>query len=50
MGIQDKIEDLEQQIFIACSEGNLDQMYYLDNELEQLRGRITIGMEEDHYA
>ncbi|MBD1558702.1 hypothetical protein HC752_17360 [Vibrio sp. S9_S30] len=50
MGIQDKIEDLEQQIFIACSEGNFDQMYLLENELEQLRRRIAYGMEEDPYA
>jgi hypothetical protein len=50
MSIQDKIEDLEQQIYIACSEGNFDQMYQLENELEQLWGRIAFGMEDDPYA
>ncbi|HAS6346956.1 hypothetical protein LZU85_03205 [Vibrio sp. IRLE0018] len=40
MSIQDKIEALEQQIYVACSEGDYDTVNMLEGKLERLRGRI----------
>lgn len=40
MSIQDKIDALEQQIYVACSEGDYDTMNMLEGQLERLRQRI----------
>ncbi|ELP5729906.1 hypothetical protein QTV44_003186 [Vibrio vulnificus] len=40
MSIQDRIEALEQQIYVACSEGDYDAVNMLEGKLERLRGRI----------
>jgi len=50
MNMREKIEDLEQQIYIACSEGNVDAMNMLEYQLEQLRGRMEHVLDDDPYA
>jgi len=47
MGIRDKIEDLEQQIYVACSEGDYEQMDMLENQLDQLKLRADLKIDED---
>ncbi|MDN3678739.1 hypothetical protein QWZ04_00055 [Vibrio tapetis subsp. quintayensis] len=47
MGIRDKIEDLEQQIYVACSEGDYEQMDMLENQLDQLKSRADLNIDED---
>ncbi|GAM58873.1 hypothetical protein JCM19232_1109 [Vibrio ishigakensis] len=48
--IRDRIEDLEQQIYIACSEGNFETMNNLEQQLEMLRGKASHVFEDDPYA
>ena len=50
MTVRDRIEDLEQQIYIACSEGNFETMDMLEQQLEALRGRANHVFEDDPYA
>ncbi|WED25014.1 hypothetical protein L3Q72_15775 [Vibrio sp. JC009] len=45
-----KIEELEREIYIACSEGDIEQMNMLENQLEQLRGRMQHVLDDDPYA
>ncbi|EGR0391728.1 hypothetical protein FHO69_04950 [Vibrio vulnificus] len=40
MSIRDRIEALEQQIYVACSEGDYDTVNMLESKLERLRGRV----------
>ncbi|SON51683.1 hypothetical protein [Vibrio tapetis] len=47
MAIRDKIEDLEQQIYVACSEGDYDQMDMLENQLDLLKSRADLDVDED---
>jgi len=49
MNIRDRIEDLEQQIYIACSEGDYEQMDMLENQLEQLKNRSRLDMDDEVY-
>lgn len=50
MNVRDRIEDLEQQIYIACSEGDFEAMDMLEQQLENLRGRTNHRFEDDPYA
>ncbi len=50
MNIRESIEALEQQIYVACSEGDYDTMNILENQLEQLRGRAEHPFDDDPYA
>ncbi|WP_261818287.1 hypothetical protein [Vibrio gallicus] len=50
MTVRDKIEDLEQQIYIACSEGDFECMNQLEQQLETLRGKANHVFEDDPYA
>jgi len=50
MNVRDRIEDLEQQIYIACSEGNFDAMDKLEQQLESLRGGTHYLFDDDPYA
>ncbi|SHO59340.1 hypothetical protein [Vibrio quintilis] len=38
MSIKDRIESLEQQIYVACSEGDEQTVNRLEKQLEQLQG------------
>ncbi|MCW8332597.1 hypothetical protein [Vibrio paucivorans] len=50
MGIRDSIEALEQQIYIACSEGDYDTVNMLENQLEMLRDRAEHPFDDDPNA
>lgn len=50
MTIRDNIEALEQQIYIACSEGDYDTLNMLENQLELLRGRAEHPFDDDPNA
>ncbi|WP_394252307.1 hypothetical protein [Vibrio profundi] len=50
MRIRENIEALEQQIYIACSEGDYDTMNMLENQLELLRGRAEHPFDDDANA
>jgi hypothetical protein len=50
MNVRDRIEDLEQQMFVACSEGNFAAMDMLEQKLENLRGRSEPIFQDDPYA
>jgi hypothetical protein len=50
MDIREKIEELEHEIYVACSEGDIEQMNMLENQLEQLRGRMQHALDDDPYA
>ena len=50
MNMREKIEDLEQQIYIACSEGDIETMNMLEYQLEQLRGRMEHVLDAHPYA
>ncbi|EDP59344.1 hypothetical protein [Vibrio sp. AND4] len=50
MSIRDNIAALEQQIYVACSEGDYETVTMLEHQLEYLRGRVEHPFEDDHYA
>ncbi|GAA5646773.1 MULTISPECIES: hypothetical protein [Vibrio] len=50
MRIRDRIEALEQQIYVACSEGDFDTVNMLENQLEALRGKVEHPFDDDPYA
>ncbi|MBF9002475.1 MULTISPECIES: hypothetical protein [Vibrio] len=50
MNIRENIDVLEQQIYIACSEGDYDTVSKLEKQLEYLRGKAEHPFEEDMYA
>ena len=50
MNIRDNIDALEQQIYVACSEGDFQTVNYLEKQLEQLRGKMEHTFDEDPYA
>jgi hypothetical protein len=50
MNIQDRIEDLEQQMYVACSEGDYHSMNQIEQQLEQLRGSPASALLDDPYA
>ncbi len=45
MSIKDSIEAIEQQIYVACSDGDYEAVNMLEHQLEHLR-----GLDEDPYA
>ncbi|MFB9136267.1 hypothetical protein M1D72_04375 [Vibrio sp. AK197] len=50
MNIRESIEALEQEIYVACSEGDYDKMNILENQLEMLRGKAEHPFDDDPYA
>ncbi|MCG3734543.1 hypothetical protein EXA23_09800 [Vibrio cincinnatiensis] len=50
MSIRDSIDALEQQIYVACSEGDYQTVNQLEKQLEQLRGEIEHAFDDDPYA
>ncbi len=50
MNIRESMEALEQQIYVACSEGDYDTVNILENQLELLRGKAEHPFDDDPYA
>ena len=50
MGIQDSIKVLEQQIYVAWSEGDYDTIKMLEHQLESLRTQSEHPFDDDPYA
>ncbi len=50
MGIRDNIAALEQQIYVACSEGDHETVNMLEHQLEYLRGKVEHPLDDDPYA
>ncbi|CAM2974573.1 MULTISPECIES: hypothetical protein [Vibrio] len=50
MNIRESIDALEQQIYIACSEGDYETVNMLEAQLEKLRGKAEHPFDEDPYA
>ena len=50
MNIQDRIDSIEHDIYVACSEGNYEQVAKLEQKLEYLRGRMAHPFDDDPYA
>ncbi|WP_070966582.1 hypothetical protein [Vibrio sonorensis] len=50
MSIRDSIEALEQQIYVACSEGDYDTVTMLEHQLESLRNKADHPFDDDPYA
>jgi hypothetical protein len=51
MKVKDRIEALEQQIYVACSEGDYETLNRLEKQLEQLQGRVEHSLnDESPYA
>ncbi|MCG3723964.1 hypothetical protein [Vibrio cincinnatiensis] len=50
MSIRDSIDALEQQIYVACSEGDYQTVNQLEQQLEQLRGEMEHPFDDDPYA
>ncbi|MBO1381513.1 hypothetical protein BVJ63_10760 [Vibrio cholerae] len=48
MNIRDRIEALEQEIYVACSEGDLATVNLLEQQLEQLRGKAQPWSDEPY--
>jgi len=50
MNIRENIDALEQQIYIACSEGDYETMNMLEAQLEALRGKAEHPFDDDPYS
>ncbi|NRB69233.1 MAG: hypothetical protein HRU48_18005 [Vibrio sp.] len=50
MNIRDNIRAIEQQIYVACSEGDYDTVQMLEHQLESLRGKAAQPFDDDSYA
>jgi len=50
MGINDSIRALEQQIYVAFSEGDLDTVQILEHQLDSLRNKAEHPFDDDPYA
>lgn len=50
MNIRENIDVLEQQIYVACSEGDYETISALEKQLEYLRGKVEHPFDEDPYA
>ncbi|ENM3731596.1 hypothetical protein WKN17_002830 [Vibrio cholerae] len=48
MNIRDRIEAIEQEIYVACSEGDLATVNLLEQQLEQLRGKTQPWSDETY--
>ncbi|PJC86977.1 hypothetical protein CSW98_08325 [Vibrio sp. HA2012] len=49
MNISDKIKELEHDIKVAGSEGDIELMNQLENQLEQLKEKLPHAMDDDPY-
>ncbi|KUI98011.1 hypothetical protein [Vibrio sp. MEBiC08052] len=47
MNIRDRIESLEQQIYVACSEGDYQTVNHLEQQLEHLQGIVEHSMNDE---
>lgn len=50
MNIQDSIEAIEQQIYVACSDGDYDKVTVLEHKLEHLRSLSSKDLSELLYG
>ncbi|WP_162048222.1 hypothetical protein [Vibrio taketomensis] len=50
MNTKDRIRAIEQQIYVACSEGDYDTLNMLEHQLEMLRSRAEYPFDDDPYA
>ncbi|EGU43396.1 hypothetical protein VII00023_16230 [Vibrio ichthyoenteri ATCC 700023] len=50
MSSQDTIRTIEQQIYVACSEGDYDTVNMLEHQLERLRSKAEHPFDDDPYA
>ncbi|KII75276.1 hypothetical protein [Vibrio renipiscarius] len=50
MSSQDRIRSLEQQIYVACSEGDYDTVNMLEHQLDLLRSKAEHPFDDDPYA
>jgi len=50
MNIRERIDALEQQIYIACSEGDYETVNMLEEQLEALRGKAEHPFDDDPYS
>ncbi|RJX75735.1 hypothetical protein DZ860_03415 [Vibrio sinensis] len=50
MSIKDNIKAIEQEIYVACSEGDYDTVNMLEHQLEMLRGKAEHPFDDDPYA
>ncbi|ANS87391.1 hypothetical protein RJD38_20435 [Vibrio scophthalmi] len=50
MSSQDTIRSIEQQIYVACSEGDYDTLNMLEHQLERLRSKAEHPFDDDPYA
>ncbi|RQW65164.1 hypothetical protein [Vibrio viridaestus] len=50
MTIKDRIDSLERQIYIACSEGDFQKVNSLERQLEVIREQLGHPRESDPYA
>lgn len=50
MDIRDSIKALEQEIYVACSEGDHDAVDMLEHQLEYLRDRADHPFDNDIYS
>ncbi|EOW2077092.1 hypothetical protein [Vibrio mimicus] len=48
MNTRERIEAIEQEIYVACSEGDLDTVNLLEKQLEQLRGNEVPNSDEPY--
>ena len=50
MDNRDRIEDLEQRIYLAYQEGDYQQAKQLEGEVQKLRGKSTLFDAKDPYS
>ncbi|MDA0148199.1 hypothetical protein [Vibrio sp. LaRot3] len=50
MNSHDRMKALEQQIYVACSEGDYDTVNMLEHQLEMLRTKAEHPFDDDPYA
>ncbi len=50
MNIRESIDALEQQIYVACSEGDYETVNQLEAQLELLRGKAEHPFDDDPYS
>ncbi|MGF1911546.1 hypothetical protein L4C38_19145 [Vibrio kasasachensis] len=50
MSSKDTIRTLEQQMYVACSEGDYDAINMLEHQLEMLRTKTEHPFDDDPYA
>ncbi|MBM7035752.1 hypothetical protein [Vibrio ulleungensis] len=50
MDTQDRIDDLEQQMYVACSDGDYHSMNLIEQQIEQLKANLGTSLLDDPYA